>query len=188
MGSNLPSRKHSTFNTQFSPYARASPRALRSLEAHEIQELEWGIKASLKSYQLELQRREDDVGIWTGSDMDIDLPISSASGTYGCVDTAMEDDEIRPLALVPVGNIVSNESEGHRSPKRRRLVRGLQKTVDKYIQRHLETKDPRTDRVRKRVHIALQAALVCVDVDDMVLLVQTSDGPVRQTIHFRHSE
>ncbi|KAG2108578.1 hypothetical protein BD769DRAFT_1675279 [Suillus cothurnatus] len=109
--------------------------------------------------------------------MDIDLPISSASGTYGCVDTAMEDDEIRPLALVPVGNIVSDESEGHRSPKRRRLVRRLQKTVDKYIQRHLETKDPRTDRVRKRVHIALQAALVCVDVDDMVLLVQTSDGP-----------
>ncbi|KAG1810519.1 hypothetical protein EV424DRAFT_1349903 [Suillus variegatus] len=182
MGSNLPSRKYSAFNTRFNPYAKASPRTLRSSEAHEIQELEWGIKASLKSYQLELQQREDDVGIWIGSDMDIDLPMSSASGTYGCVDTAMEDDEltkykIRSLAVVPVKNIACGKSEGHQSPKRRRLVRGLQKTADKYIQRHFKTTDPRTDQVRKRVHIALQAALVCVDVDDMVLLLQRPDRP-----------
>ncbi|KAG2367153.1 hypothetical protein BDR07DRAFT_1373128, partial [Suillus spraguei] len=175
----------SKFNTRFSPYARASPRALRSSEAHEIQELEWGIKASLKSYQLELQRREDDVGIWIGSDMDIDLPMSSASGTYGCVDTAMEDEEHKMLlAVVPVGDFVGGESEGHQFPKRRRLVRGLHKTVEKYMQRHLDTKDPRTDQVRERVHIALQAALVCVDVNDVVLPMQSLDGgnkPAQQT-------
>ncbi|KAG2114204.1 uncharacterized protein F5147DRAFT_650013 [Suillus discolor] len=289
MGSNLPSRKHSKFNTRFSPYARASPRALRSSEAHEIQELEWGTKASLKSYQLELQRQEDDVGsvtptrapalptpapalldsprggappaprktvvwtavtppgamtrpwprwpctcsmeapcistsavlprspeesltfrqgqttlsfsrltrvvaektypsshtsthsrrnsIWIGSDMDIDLPMSSASGTYGCVDTAMEDEEHKILlAVIPVGDFVGGESEGHQFPKRRRLVHGLHKTVEKYMQRHLDTKDPRTDQVRERVHIALQAALVCVDVNDVVLPMQSPDS------------
>ncbi|KAG1793242.1 uncharacterized protein BJ212DRAFT_1306290 [Suillus subaureus] len=106
------------------------------LEAHEIQELEWGIKASLKSYQLALQWHEDNVGIWIEPDMDIDLPMSSASGTYGCVDTAMEDDEltknkIQSLAVILVRNIASGKSKGHQSPKRRRLIHGLQKTVDK---------------------------------------------------------
>ncbi|KAG2046079.1 hypothetical protein BDR06DRAFT_1015035 [Suillus hirtellus] len=159
------------FNTRLSPYATASPHALRSSEVHDIQELEWGIKASLKSYQLELQRRGDHVGTRKGSDMDIDLPMRCTSGTYGCVDTAMEDDETRSLAIVPVGNVAGCESEGYQSPKKRRLVRGLQKTVDRYIQRHLETNDPRTDHIRKRMHIALQAALLCTDIDDM--LVQT---------------
>jgi hypothetical protein len=32
--------------------------------------------------------------------MDIDLPMSSASGTYGCVDTAMEDEEVSTTATL----------------------------------------------------------------------------------------
>ncbi|KAG2049754.1 hypothetical protein BDR06DRAFT_974978 [Suillus hirtellus] len=73
-----------------------------------------------------------------GSTMDIDLPLSLNSGTYGCVDITMEDDEckIGPLAVIPADN---------KAPEKR-LIHSLQKTVDKYLQCHLYEKVPTLTR------------------------------------------
>jgi hypothetical protein len=40
--------------------------------------------------------------------------------------------------------------------------------MDKYLQRRLDTQDPRTKQVRERMHIALQAALLGINVDESV--------------------
>ncbi|KAG1810288.1 uncharacterized protein HD556DRAFT_1436004 [Suillus plorans] len=98
--------------------------------------------------------------------MKLDLPITS-SGTYGCVDTIMADDETGPLAVVPAGNQTHIESGDNNSPKRAKLVRGLQKTADKYLQRHFEANDPHTEELHERVHIALRAAMLGVNIDGM---------------------
>ncbi|KAG1844687.1 hypothetical protein F4604DRAFT_1937376 [Suillus subluteus] len=165
MNSNLPSRMHSACTRRFQPYARVSTHSLRSLEARDVQELERGIKASLESHRLETRRRSGDVNIRMGSAMDIDLPLNSSNGTYGCVDTTMEDDKIGPLAVVPTEN----------NGPRKRLVRGLQKAVDKYLQRHLDGNNPRTNQVRERMHIALQAALLGIDVDEIMVHKQSHE-------------
>ncbi|KAG1796727.1 uncharacterized protein HD556DRAFT_1306909 [Suillus plorans] len=124
-------------------YTRASPRSPRSLEAHENQELERGIKASLMSYRTETQQCSQNINTCTGSAMDIDPPLHSASGTYGCVDTTMEDDECKvgPLTVVQ------------------------QKTL---------LRDPRTKQARERMHIALQAALLGINVDEIMKCKQRS--------------
>jgi hypothetical protein len=87
---------------------------------------------------------------------------------------------VGPLAVVPAENIVEGERE---SPGERRLVCGLQRRTDKYLQRHLDTQDPRTKQVRERMHIALQTALLGINVDEIMkrkqrstAQTQTNDG------------
>jgi hypothetical protein len=64
MESALPSRKNSSVKTQFNPYGRPSAYMLRgNLQVYEMQELQWGINASLMSYEHELQRSSDNVSI-----------------------------------------------------------------------------------------------------------------------------
>lgn len=82
--------------------------------------------------------------------MDLDLPISAGNGTngtYGCTDALMAYDEVGPLAIVPVPIHSS-----YQTPKKRILIRG-----------------PVTERLRERMYIALQTAMLGVDVDDIVL-------------------
>ncbi|KAG2744788.1 hypothetical protein P692DRAFT_20743065 [Suillus brevipes Sb2] len=156
--------------TRFNPYARPSPRP-RSwgfLKKYEIHQLNCGIRASMKSYERELQRHQDN-DIWMGYDMDLDQPITS-SGTYGCADTVMADDEIEYLSIV---SMTKNCSEGrwyqYQSPKKRKFVYGLHKGANKYIDRHCKGKHIRTNQLRERVYIALQAALLEVDIDEIAL-------------------
>ncbi|KAG2740867.1 hypothetical protein P692DRAFT_20822457 [Suillus brevipes Sb2] len=174
MASKIPSRKNSTFKTRFNPYGRPSPHSLRgTISAYETQELKWGIKASIKSYERELQRREDDKDVWMGSAMDFDLPISTGSGTYGCAEAY---DEIGPLAIDSrTNNCYEARSYQYQSPKKRKLVRGLHTRVNKYIDRHCEIKHASTDQLRERMHIALQAALLDVYVDEIMLPEASSD-------------
>ncbi|KAG1743278.1 uncharacterized protein EDB91DRAFT_1081214 [Suillus paluster] len=90
MTSKIPSRKHSTINTRFNLYGRPTPHSLMgTVNAYEMQEMEWGIKASIKSY-------EYDKDVWMGSamDLDLDLPISAGNGTYGCVDSTRSNNEV----------------------------------------------------------------------------------------------
>jgi len=62
MASKIPSQKYSAINTQFNPYGRPSLRSLRkTVNAYDMQEMEWGIKASIDSYERELRQREDEV-------------------------------------------------------------------------------------------------------------------------------
>ncbi|KAG0692288.1 hypothetical protein DFH29DRAFT_882698 [Suillus ampliporus] len=161
--------------TRFNPYGRPSPHSLRgTISAYETQELKWGIKASIKSYERELQQREDDKDVWMGSTMDFDLPISTGSGTYGCVEPSY--DEIGPLAIDSrTNNCYEARSYQYQSPKKRKLVRGLHTCINKYINHHCEIKHASTDQLRKRMHIALQAALLDVDVDEIMLPEASSD-------------
>lgn len=129
-----------------------------------------------------------------GSDMDLDLPINGRSGTYGCVDSVMSDNEvsnsplpintttyckskeIKPLAIIPMIAVEARRYQ-YQSPKKRKLLRGLHKIIDKYIDHHCKRKHASTDQIRERMYIALQAALldVDVDVDEIILPDATSD-------------
>ncbi|KAG2094393.1 uncharacterized protein F5147DRAFT_778997 [Suillus discolor] len=171
MASKIISRKDNTLKARFNPYGRPSPRSLRgTMNAYEMQELEWGIKASIKSYQRELRQREDDKDVWMGFAMDLDLPISTGSGTYGCADTTMVDDENGPLAIVSTTNDCGEAQwYQYQSPKKRKLVRRLHTRVNKYIDRHCEIKHVSTEQLRERMYIALQTALLDVDVDEIML-------------------
>lgn len=127
-----------------------------------------------------------------GSDMDLDLPINGRSGTYGCVDSVMSDNEvsnsplpintttyckskeIKPLAIIPMIAVEARRYQ-YQSPKKRKLLRGLHKIIDKYIDHHCKRKHASTDQIRERMYIALQAALLDVDVDEIILPDATSD-------------
>lgn len=129
-----------------------------------------------------------------GSDMNLDQPITSGSRTYGCADTVMADDEasklyclvkdqnllyikqIRQLSIVSTTKICSEgQWYQYQSPKNRKLVCDLHKGVNKYIDRHCKRKHTRTNQLRKHMYIALQAALLEVDVDEIMLPEESSD-------------
>ncbi|KAG1793377.1 hypothetical protein EV424DRAFT_1354237 [Suillus variegatus] len=164
MASNIPSRK-STISVRFNP---------KTMNTYDMQEMEWGIRASIDSYERELRQREDK-DVQMGSDMDLDLPINGRSGTYGCVDSVMSDnEEIKPLAIIPMIAVEARRYQ-YQSPKKRKLLRGLHKIIDKYIDHHCKRKHASTDQIRERMYIALQAALLDVDVDEIILPDATSD-------------
>ncbi|KAG1843217.1 hypothetical protein C8R48DRAFT_678778 [Suillus tomentosus] len=141
-----------------------SARALRgNLLAYEVQELQWGINASLISYERELQRSSDE-DMYMGSAMDLDLPNSTGNGTYSCMDTLMMDDEVEPFAIVPI-----TYRSSYQTPKTRNLIRGLHKSANKYIDRHCKKKHPITERLSERIYIALHTATLGIDVEDIVL-------------------
>ncbi|KAG2145753.1 hypothetical protein BD769DRAFT_1660877 [Suillus cothurnatus] len=171
MASKIPSQKYSAINTRFNPYGRPSLRSLRkTVNAYDMQEMEWGIKASIDSYERELRQREDE-DVQMGSD----LPINARSGAYGCVDSVMSDnEEIGPLAIIPMITIEARRYQ-YQSPKKRKLVRGLHKGVNKYIDRHCKRKHANTDQLRERMYIALQAALLDMDVDEIMMPDASSD-------------
>ncbi|KAG2151553.1 uncharacterized protein EDB93DRAFT_1103006 [Suillus bovinus] len=147
---------------RFNPYGRPSPCSLRgAINAYEMQELKWVIKASITSYECELWQHEDDKDAWMVFTMDLDLPISTESGTYGCMDTTMADDEAWWYQ--------------YQSPKKRKLVRGLHACVNKYIDHHCEIRHAGTEQLRKHMYIALQSALLDVDVDEIMLSEASSD-------------
>ncbi|KAG1785052.1 uncharacterized protein HD556DRAFT_1314594 [Suillus plorans] len=149
MGFKSPSHNDDTFNTRFKPYARASPRAIRPLAARDIEDLELGIELSLRSYDFELERRDNVEPnnylyiVLTeryqetrmGSAMELDQPITF-SGTYGCLDTIMADDEVSTTASDGSTTYAHIQSGENHSAKRERLVRGLQKTADNTPSRH----------------------------------------------------
>ncbi|KAG1850325.1 hypothetical protein C8R48DRAFT_676825 [Suillus tomentosus] len=176
MASNIiPSRKYSTINMRFNPYGRPSLRSHRkTMNPYDMQEMEWGIKASIDSYERELRQREDE-DVQMGSDMDLNLSINARSGTYGCVDSVMSNyEEIEPLAVIPMIAFEAWRYQ-YQSPKKRKLVRGLHKGINKHIDHHCKKKHAGTDQLRERMYIALQAALLDVDVDEIILPDASSD-------------
>ncbi|KAG1811326.1 hypothetical protein EV424DRAFT_1349664 [Suillus variegatus] len=162
MASKITSHKNSALKVRFNPYGRPSPRTLRgAINTYEMQELKWGIKASIKSYERELRQHEDDKDTWMEFAMDLNLPYSTGSGTYGCADTTMVDEEIGPLAIVLTTDDCGEARwYQYQSPKKRKLVCGLHAHVNKYINCHCET---------------LQPALLNVDVDEIILPEASSD-------------
>jgi hypothetical protein len=124
--------------------------------------------------------------------MGSDLPINAGSGAYGCVDSVMSDNEVSnsslpinttayckskeigPLAIIPMITIEARRYQ-YQSPKKRKLVRGLHKGVNKYIDRHCKRKHANTDQLRERMYIALQAALLDMDVDEIMMPDASSD-------------
>jgi hypothetical protein len=57
---------------------------------------------------------------------------------------------------------------GHLSPKKRKLIRSLEKVVNKCIDRHCDGKHPTTDLLRERIYTALEGVLLGVEVDEIV--------------------
>jgi hypothetical protein len=78
--------------------------------------------------------------------------------------------QIKYLSIV---SMTKNCSEGrwyqYQSPKKRKFVYGLHKGANKYIDRHCKGKHIRTNQLREHVYIALQAALLEVDIDEIAL-------------------
>jgi hypothetical protein len=124
--------------------------------------------------------------------MDLNLSINARSGTYGCVDSVMSNyevsnsplpintttyrksKEIEPLAVIPMIAFEARRYQ-YQSPKKRKLVRGLHKGINKHIDHHCKKKHAGTDQLRERMYIALQAALLDVDVDEIILPDASSD-------------
>jgi hypothetical protein len=82
--------------------------------------------------------------------------------------------EIGPLAIIPMITIEARWYQ-YQLPKKRKLVRGLHKGINKYIDRHCKRKHANTDQLRECMYIALQAALLDMDVDEIMMPDASSD-------------
>jgi hypothetical protein len=75
-------------------------------------------------------------------------------------------------AQILMANIASDASSsqdvGHLSLKKRELVCGLKKAINKYLRRHCEGGHPTTDLLRERIYAALDGALLGMEVDDIM--------------------
>ncbi|KAG1823061.1 hypothetical protein EV424DRAFT_1346535 [Suillus variegatus] len=69
--------------------------------------------------------------------------------------------------MAPDANHVSHHT-GRLSPNKRKLVRSLEKVVNKCIDRNCEEDHPTTDLLRERIYAALEGAVLGIEVDDVM--------------------
>lgn len=83
---------------------------------------------------------------------------------------------------ISMANIASDASSsqdvGHLSSKKRELVCGLKKVINKYVCRHCEGGHPTTDLLRERIYAALEGALLGMEVDDIIKCGSFSLGAI----------
>ncbi|KAG2342972.1 hypothetical protein BDR05DRAFT_948397 [Suillus weaverae] len=121
--------------------------------------------------------------IWMGSAMSIDSHSDHSGVGPSKFTQDMKIDvvasEIQTLAVILLadtskagvahGDVAGNQTIEHLSPRERKLVHHLKNTANKCIERHCEMGHPTTDMLRKRIDTALQAALVGIMVEDIML-------------------
>ncbi|KAG1785672.1 uncharacterized protein HD556DRAFT_1314040 [Suillus plorans] len=120
--------------------------------------------------------------MWMGSAMSIDKPKSPGRTLGSAQDISSQSpdvagDEAPRLtvfkafqAQISMANvdISGSQAVGHLSLKKEKLVRGLQKAINKYLHRHCEEGHPTTDLLRQRIYAALEGALLGIEVDDIM--------------------
>lgn len=75
-----------------------------------------------------------------------------------------------PVSKANIGNDINDgQAVGHLSSEKRELVRGLQKSINKYLRRRCERGHPTTDLLRERIYEALESVLSGMEVDDIML-------------------
>ncbi|KAG1770577.1 hypothetical protein EV702DRAFT_1049304 [Suillus placidus] len=175
MGANLRSRcKINTVHTKhFKPYSRPSQRVKPSDKSTMAP-----LARNLAMYFDESEAQEATLtapnDVWMGSAMSIDSP-SDHSGVGPS--KFMQDMKIDVVASkvdtskagVAHGDVAGNQTIEHLSPRERKLVCRLKNATNKCIERHCEMGHPTTDMLRKRIDTALQAALVGIMVEDIML-------------------
>ncbi|KAG2107072.1 uncharacterized protein F5147DRAFT_774668 [Suillus discolor] len=110
---------------------------------------------------------------WMGSAMLIDeAPV--LDGTAGSqqdvsmLNVDLADDKVRSTFLV--ANLMAPDASHHMerlSPNRRKLVRNLEKVVNKCIDHNCKGDHPTTDLLRERIYVALEGAVLNIEVDEI---------------------
>jgi hypothetical protein len=62
----------------------------------------------------------------------------------------------------------ASDHMGRLSPNGRKLVRNLEKVVNKCIDRNCEGDHPTTDLLRERIYAALEGAVLNIEVDEIM--------------------
>lgn len=70
----------------------------------------------------------------------------------------------------------SNQAGGHVSLKKGKLIRGVQKTIIKYVERHCKVGHPTTDLVCERINTVLEGVLLGMEMDDIIVPRRDSKG------------
>ncbi|KAG2746048.1 hypothetical protein P692DRAFT_20876552 [Suillus brevipes Sb2] len=109
--------------------------------------------------------------LWMGSAMIVDEP-NRSSGIEQDVPTPSIDlagDEMDIFHIVPALNAMANVGiAGHLCPQKRKLVRSLQKAVNKCIDSSCERGHPTTNLLRTSIHTALEVALLDIVVSEIM--------------------
>ncbi|KAG1817035.1 hypothetical protein DFJ58DRAFT_739636 [Suillus subalutaceus] len=108
--------------------------------------------------------------------MSIDEPKSPGGPLGSAQDVLIQSPDVagdeKFQAQILMANIASDASSsqdvGHLSLKKRELVCGLKKAINKYLRRHCEGGHPTTDLLRERIYAALDGALLGMEVDDIM--------------------
>ncbi|KAG1775988.1 hypothetical protein EV702DRAFT_1198900 [Suillus placidus] len=114
--------------------------------------------------------------MWMGSAMSIDEPKSPGGPLGSAQDVLIQRPDVagdeKFQVQILMANIASDASSsqdvGHLSLKKRELVCGLKKVINKYLRRHCEGGHPTTDLLRERIYAALDGALLGMEVDDIM--------------------
>ncbi|KAG2094187.1 uncharacterized protein F5147DRAFT_779039 [Suillus discolor] len=161
----------------FNPYVRPSP----PVEASSNENLEPITAHLMRRFAMYFNECDAHLGqemldtqfMWMGSAMSIDEP-KSPGGTLGSAqDISIQSPDVAGdeafQAQISMANvdISGSQAVGHLSLKKEKLVRGLQKAMNKYLHRHCEEGHPTTDLLRERIYAALKGALLGIEVEPL---------------------
>jgi hypothetical protein len=88
--------------------------------------------------------------------------------------------------MAPGANHVSPYM-GRPSPNQRKLIRSLEKVVNRCIDRICEGDHPTTDLLRERIYAALEGAVLSIEVDDVVRSTKAENSKTNDDGHVRRS-
>ncbi|KAG1866924.1 hypothetical protein F4604DRAFT_1927918 [Suillus subluteus] len=130
--------------------------------------------------------------VWMGSAMMVDEPnsLGETSGSAQVVDitiTSLDATNIihfklgltvfpAPISANLVINIGSNQAGGHVSPKKGKLIRGVQKTIIKYVERHCKAGHPTTDLLCEHINTVLEGVLLGMEMNNIIMPRHDSKG------------
>ncbi|KAG2059140.1 hypothetical protein BDR06DRAFT_968131 [Suillus hirtellus] len=114
--------------------------------------------------------------MWMGSAMSIDKPKSPGRPLGSVQDVSIQSSDVMSdetfQAQILMANIASDASSsqdvGHLSLKKRELVCGLKKVINKYLCHHYEGEHPTIDLLCEHIYAALEGALLGMEVDDIM--------------------
>ncbi|KIK34163.1 hypothetical protein CY34DRAFT_17917 [Suillus luteus UH-Slu-Lm8-n1] len=141
-----------------------------------------------KGYEVRLE--QDALSqVWMGSAMKVDEPdsLGESSGSAQVVDVPVPITSLDAtnfgLTVFPAPisanlgiDTSSNQAGGHVSLKKGKLIRGVQKTIIKYVERHCKVGHPTTDLVCERINTVLEGVLLGMEMDDIIVPRRDSKG------------
>ncbi|KAG2059225.1 hypothetical protein BDR06DRAFT_968186 [Suillus hirtellus] len=137
-----------------------------------------------KEYKVHLEQD----AVWMGSAMMIDEPksLGKTLGSAQVINVPITSPDIAtnvPILANLVKDISSKQAVGDVSPKERKLIHGLQKTIIKYIEHHCKVGHPTTDLLHEHINAALEGALLGMDMDNIIIPRARSKGDENHKAH-----